>query len=270
MRNMNCRNIRREIEEAGPGDLLSSGVNDHVLSCIACATLLREETKLRELVSSLGTVEAPGDFDFRLRARLAGEKRAVSFAFGNFSFGFRSAAVVTVLLLIGSALMFVSFRTRSDTPQTVGVTEAGTDKKGSNPVVPKETVATNGPETLGGSQVDKGGAVNANVNSPEAPAHPPAKRHGLNRPELASLPGSSQATRDSGSTRAAVIKGDQLAEVYRTSAFPIDAGYQSLKVSVDDGRGSSRTISLPTVSFGSQRSLSQSGSPLMASSRGAW
>jgi len=273
MRNMNCRNIRREIEEAGPGDLLSSGVNDHMLSCLACETLLREQTKLRELVSSLGTVEAPGDFDFRLRARLAGEKRALAqpFTLGNFSFGLRSAAVVTILLLIGSALMFVSFRSRSDTPLTVGVTKAGPDRKGSDPVVPKETVATNGPEAVRASQEDKGDVVDASVNSPEAPSHPPTKGRGLTRTELASLRNNnSQRTRDLSSTTAPVLKRDQLAEVYPTSAFPIDAGYQSLKVSVDDGRGTSRTISLPMVSFGSQRSLSQSASPLMASARGAW
>src|SRR5882724_3625273 len=112
MRNMNCRNVRHEIEEAASRDLLSSEVNHHLSNCVACKTLFREQTRLQELVASLGTVEAPGDFDFRLRARLAGEKRgaeAQPFALGNFSFGLRSAAVATILLLIGSALMFVSF-----------------------------------------------------------------------------------------------------------------------------------------------------------------
>ena len=53
-------------------------------------------------------------------------------------------------------------------------------------------------------------------------------------------------------------EGDgQLAESYPTAAFPINASYQSHSVSVDNGRGTSRTISLPSVSFGSQRTLSQ-------------
>ena len=77
MRNMNCRNVRHEIEEAAVGDLLSSDVNDHLSNCVACKTFFREQTSLQELVASLGTVEAPGDFDFRLRARLAGEKAKV-------------------------------------------------------------------------------------------------------------------------------------------------------------------------------------------------
>jgi len=273
---MNCRDIRREIEEAGPGDLLNSGVNDHVLSCVACETLLREQTTLRELVSSLGIVEAPADFDFRLRARLAGEKRAVArpFALGSFSFGPRTAAVATILLLIGSALIFVSFRTRSEIPLTAEAPRALQEQKEPNPVVAKG-LETTGAEVTPGSPAGPANVLETEVNPPRAfqsPAQTPVKRrNGLRQTALASLRGTNrQGTRDSSSTQAAMLKRDQLAEAYQMSAFPIDAGYQSLKVSVDDGRGTSRTISLPTVSFGSQRSFSQSASPLMAQARGAW
>jgi hypothetical protein len=37
--------------------------------------------------------------------------------------------------------------------------------------------------------------------------------------------------------------------------FQIDASLQSVTVSLDDGRGNERTISFPTVTFGSQRVL---------------
>jgi hypothetical protein len=37
------------------------------------------------------------------------------------------------------------------------------------------------------------------------------------------------------------------------TVFPIDTSLQSVKVSLDDGRGNARTISFPTVTFGSQR-----------------
>ena len=69
MRNMNCRNIRREIEEAGSAGFLSAAALSHLESCTACQTLSRQQTNLQTILSSLGTVEAPGDFDFRLRAR---------------------------------------------------------------------------------------------------------------------------------------------------------------------------------------------------------
>ncbi len=43
-----------------------------------------------------------------------------------------------------------------------------------------------------------------------------------------------------------------------SAAFQIDASLQSFKVSLDDGRGNAKTISVPTISFGSER-IVQSG-----------
>jgi len=274
---MNCRNVRHEIEEAAGGDLLSSNVNDHLSNCVACKTFFRQQTSLQELVASLGTVEAPGDFDFRLRARLAGEKRGVTqpLAMGNFSFGLRSAAVATILLLIGSALMFLSFRTRPYTPLTAEVPKTAplpaSNEQGTEPSKLKdlrETRETSTPEVAAGPHENERNPVEASLGSP---GHRVPKRRVFNG-ELATLGTKNrQKSRDLSGTQATVLKAsDQVIDTYPTTAFPINASSQSLKVSVDDGRGSSRTISLPTVSFGSQRSLSQGASPLMASARGAW
>jgi hypothetical protein len=52
-----------------------------------------------------------------------------------------------------------------------------------------------------------------------------------------------------------------------TTMFPIEASSQSLKVSLDDGRGNARTISFPTVSFGSQRVLTTANK---FAPKGAW
>lgn len=274
MRNMNCRNVRHEIEEAAVGDLLSSDVNGHLSNCVACKTFFREQTSLQELVASLGTVEAPGDFDFRLRARLAGEKRAVAqpLAMGNFSFGLRSAAVATILLLIGSALMFLSFRTRSYTPLTAEVPKTAplptSNQQGIEPSKLKDLGETGTAEVAAGPHENERNPVEASLGSPD---HRVPKRR-VFKGELATLATKNrQKSRDLSGTQATVLKAsDQVIDTYPTTAFPINASSQSLKVSVDDGRGSSRTISLPTVSFGSQRSLSQGASPLMASARGAW
>jgi len=48
-----------------------------------------------------------------------------------------------------------------------------------------------------------------------------------------------------------VINGAEPVSV--SAAFPIDASLQSFKVSMDDGRGNAKTISVPTISFGSER-----------------
>lgn len=272
MRNMNCRNVRREIDEAGADDLPSAAVNAHLASCAACQTLSREQSKLQAIISSLGTVEAPGDFDFRLRARLTGESRgpARPFGLGDFSFGLRSAAVAMVLFMVGSALVFVSFRSGVDNPTTARTTVESKPAIAPSGAASREGgdgMKASAPEVAAGpsdSQVVPGAA------GPGSGGRGPKRRTG--KDELAALrSGSRVGTREMSSTPAGVLRRyDQLAETYPTAAFPINASYQSLKVSVDDGRGSSRTISLPTVSFGSQRALSQGASPLMASARGVW
>jgi hypothetical protein len=59
------------------------------------------------------------------------------------------------------------------------------------------------------------------------------------------------ATKDSAIERPLVFSNSQLP----SAIFPIDASLESFKVSLDDGRGNARTISVPTITFGSQRVL---------------
>jgi hypothetical protein len=252
MRNMNCRNVRREIEETEAGERLSPAAREHVATCAACETLSREQASLQALVSSLGTVEAPGDFDFRLRARLAGAKAGNGryYALSSFSFGLRAGAMATVLLLLGAAFVFVTFKTQPNGP-------AG-----------GETVAVNADKSPA-LMLNAAGDVNAVVAQPVVidagmrPADSQAvKRRGT---LLAAARNNRSATFEEGQSAATILRPDD-----PDDAFLINASNQSLRVSVDDARGASRTISLPTVSFGSQKALSQSATPLMASARGAW
>jgi len=262
MRSINCRNTKREIEARGAGRLLSAAVAAHIEQCPACETLSRQQSQLHALVSSLGRVEAPADFDVRLRARLAAErnKETRSFSFANFSPALRAAAVAAVLLVIGSTFVFVSFRNQTN-PAVAGGNQVVT-----TPVVPVAPVQS----AVKPDEVKVATAAGTDDSSTQVVSPRTARRGGA-RTELASLRGSRLGTRDLSSTSAGVLKRDeQLAGAYPTGAFPINASYQSLKVSVDNGSGLSRTISLPTVSFGSQRSLSNSASPLMASARGTW
>ncbi len=261
MRTMNCRNIRREIEEAGP---MSSDVEMHLANCTTCATLARQQANLHKIVSSLGTVEAPGDFDFRLRARLAADKRqSRPFMLAGLSFGVRSAAMAMILVLFGAAVLFVALRNRSDNPTPEVVAGGPQNAIRVLPEVGTVPVPSTTPERAAQPQI----VATADVVGSKSAKPSPVKRRGTNLTTLATYRDgrtSYGGTRDSSGTGAVVLNSNQ------GVAFPIEASYQSLKVSIDDGRGSSRTISLPTVSFGSQRALSQDASPLMASARGAW
>ena len=262
MRNMNCQSIRREIEEAGSAGFLSAAALSHLEACAACQTLFRQQTNLQAILSGLGTVEAPGDFDFRLRARLAGEKRmgALSLPFGNLSLGLRSTAVAAILLLIGSAVLFVALKSGPNT------SVAGGNQVPVQPVTPGSTggkpTPVNGVVKSGSDDVAQGPIEQDHLPAGRAPKVPRMSR------EIAGVRnGNRFGARDMSQKGAQV---DRLAGTYPTAAFPIDASYQPLKVSVDDSRGASRTISVPSVSFGSQRTLSQTASPLLASARDTW
>ena len=261
MRNMNCRNIQREIEEAGSAELLSVAATSHLEACAACEIVARQQTKLQAIISSLGTVEAPGDFDFRLRARLAGEKHASAQPLGNLLFSLRFAAIAATLMLIGSLVVFVALKP-----------DSGNSLAGGSTDTPRPATTASGPQTKAPVHVTPGSNELIAGNPPLAdlpPKREPKEQRTKN--DLATLRNAKRiGTQDSSSKGAPVITRDQLGESYPSAAFPINASYQSHKVSVDNGRGTSRTISLPSVSFGSQRTLSQTPSPLIASARDSW
>jgi hypothetical protein len=267
-RSISCRNIRREIEEAGQNDPLGSSVDRHLKACSSCERFYGEQLKLRQIVSTLGTVAAPNDFEFRLRARLASEKTSVRkpFSIGNLSFGVRSTAFAA-LLLMGSGLLALGLR--SDTDNALVANGPST-----------LTVNSNSPQAGDAASSAAAGEVNHQArpvaiagNEPDAMNPKPVtdgqrrfNRTGARATQVASA---GNRTREMASTPAKVIRPDELVAAGH-SVFPIDASPQALKVSLDNGRGSSKTVSLPGVSFGSQRVLTQNSSPLLASSRGAW
>ena len=73
MKAANCVASCREIEEANVGQQLTEGATEHVRNCAKCRDFYESRLKLRQMVASLGTVEAPADFGFRVRARIATE-----------------------------------------------------------------------------------------------------------------------------------------------------------------------------------------------------
>jgi hypothetical protein len=275
MRKMNCRSVRREIEEAPLGNLLSASAGDHLRDCSACSLFREDRLKLREMLSSLGAVEAPGDFDFRLRARLANEKRGAGqpFVMRTLSFSFRSAAVAATLLLIGSALLVVSLRTSSNVPlSATGAKSPSTtvDPSHANIQPADSQVAITSPSNVDGIKKPDGIKGPTELVKKVAVPRPFEGR----RTEVATRGNRGVNPRietlETGSTPAKVVRAGDPTNASSSNVFPIGASFQSLKVSLDDGRGSSRTISVPSVSFGSQRVLTPGTSSLLASARSDW
>src|SRR5215510_12652871 len=110
MRINNCEVIRQELDELMLGETCSAAVLEHLRECGACREFNEKQTRLRQIVGSLGTVSAPPDFDFRLRARLAND------ANGTAAFHFWPAvkrglafAVVLLLFVVGALLVRNAF-----------------------------------------------------------------------------------------------------------------------------------------------------------------
>ena len=225
MSDKQCEPVRRELEELTLNENFSAATAEHLRDCAECREFQRQQTRLRQIVGSLGTVSAPADFDFRLRARLAADSQRSGFR----SFAVKGLATAAVLVVFGVGVAIVWQRNAQHGP----VAEAPRIQQ-TKPDAGKVTAAPS-------PEVTPTVAVN----------HEPKPK--LERPLVIKSKRTLTAV-DYSSERANVI-GNTRPALNNEAVFPIDASLQSLKVSLDDGRGNARTISFPTVSFGSQRVL---------------
>jgi len=68
---MNCKKIREEIDTASRYSLYGGAIASHLNDCPDCLRYSGETASLLGLLSAQPRAEAPTDFEFRLRARLA-------------------------------------------------------------------------------------------------------------------------------------------------------------------------------------------------------
>lgn len=248
MRKNNCEVIRRELDELMLEDSYSPSATEHLKQCVDCREFEQKQTKLRQIVGSLGTIEAPADFDFRLRARLASDSsNGSSF---NWAFARRGFAVAAVLIVFAAGVVLV--RNIMNPQRPVEVAAENTPPAPQTSPKPVETTAPNpevNPKDLSAGAVENGPQKIRNERP--SPAGSKSKRP--------------IATVDFSSQRAEVVTG--LEPSSAAAVFPIDASLQSLRVSLDDGQGNARTISVPTIRFGSQRMLPNGNS---FAQKGVW
>ncbi|MEN3330223.1 MAG: hypothetical protein V7638_5030 [Acidobacteriota bacterium] len=229
MRNKNCKLIRRELDELMLGEAWSAAATEHLRECAECREFHVQQTKLRKIVGSLGTVEAPADFDFRLRARLANDSSSGPAIYWRLMRGGMVAAAMAVIVLLGVVAVRDAMRLGENPGEVARNPEVHQPVKPDQapPAVPEEKKTDN---------------VVAGVNPVLIRKTRPTQADYKKRP-LSSFAISG--------TRASVLNGTEPAAM--SKAFPIDSSAQSITVSLEDGRGNAKTISVPTVSFGSQR-----------------
>src|ERR1700736_5496648 len=101
MNAINCKPVRREIDDGNPDQQLSSETIQHLNLCSECRRFHEEQRALLELLASLEPASAPPDFDFRLRARLASQENIRGPLNMNlFRTGIRPLAAAALVLLI--------------------------------------------------------------------------------------------------------------------------------------------------------------------------
>jgi hypothetical protein len=247
MRETKCETVRRELEELMLGDECNTNSTLHLRECGDCREFQQKQTKLRQIVGSLGTVEAPPDFDFRLRARLANESSSAGFHFRalQWSFASKGFAAATMILLFVGGVVYV--RTIVDQrPEQRAIAD--------QIIEPSQPA----PKPVENIVVDQGSTpVVASDNGPRRVGSERRATMRRKAPLVAA---------DFASERAPVIS-----DTHRQSPiFPIDASHQPMKLSFDDGRGNARTISVPTITFGSQRVLPGANQFAQTKGVGVW
>ena len=238
MNKTTCSAIQRKLDELLLDDGLGSEVSTHLAGCPECSDFHLKGTRLRQLVGSLGAVSAPADFDFRLRARLANEDTGSTFLFWSNRYRTVAAALVVALIVGVSFVVYQMVRSKST---SVNVTSSGTP--GKNIAAPQVTpqitrVEEQKPQTAGESMVAKAPQFKNVIH-----------KRGLSSD---SRPKRAMAVTELSSDRAPLVR-DSKSEVSSEAIFPVDASQRSLRMSLFDSRGNPKTISLPSVSFGSQR-----------------
>lgn len=68
---MNCKGIQAVIDSASSRNPISGETQVHLNGCPDCRSYSDQTNSLRSLLSAQPRVQAPADFDFRLRARIA-------------------------------------------------------------------------------------------------------------------------------------------------------------------------------------------------------
>jgi len=227
----NCEVIRQELDELMLGETISASAVEHLRECAQCREFNEKQTRLRQIVGGLGTVSAPPDFDFRLRARLATANSAAFHFWPVVRRGLAFAAALLVFVM-GAILVRNVFNRPAEPVQV-----ATTDQHNTAPPPQPATVE---------QRHDSGPVPQFTASSSDKPSQ--AARN--ERPARIKRP---VVAEDFSSERALLYKDREPVGTFEV--LPQDSSQQSYKFSFDDGRGNARTIYVPTISFGSQRML---------------
>lgn len=258
-----CKVYRREIVEGFDGEM-SRGARAHAGSCRACADELRGRESLRALVRDLGKVEAPSDFEYRLRARMAASKasgtRGPLRGF-RFVYAFAPVAAAACFLIVSTALYLRQATRTSPAESPSAVAESSHNATTQETVAAPAAGEVKETERTGASVVD---VASKSVTRPERPAI--QRRRPAPRQSREVATGTQRNTNVFSLTQAPVITGRGVTIALKTTSEP-------MRMILRDERGAGRVVPMRAVSFGSQALIARenvSRQATAAENEGVW
>jgi hypothetical protein len=249
-----CKVFRREFDAAADEGALSAAARSHATLCRACGDEARALESLRGLVRGLGKVEAPVDFDYRLRARMSASKaggRRAPLRGWRLVYAFAPVAAAACFVVFAASLYYrpAAPTPSAETPAAVATHAQGSDAEPARGVLKPEQgvdvaaqpkVERNaGPSqrllTAGGAH---GVRRNATVRAREVAAKSALREDARRNTIVASL------------STAQVISG-------RGPTITLEAPAEPLRMILRDERGAEKVVPMRSVSFGSQELIAR-------------
>jgi hypothetical protein len=264
-----CKAYRREIDEAADGGAMSGDLSAHTSSCRACGDELRERASLRALVGGMGKVEAPSDFEFRLRARMAAAKSGGGrgrFGGARWLYGFAPVAIAACFVVVSATLYFRQ-AARMNTAAAPTVVAAG----------PVRNVE---PGRVPSNKIEKSGPAESDVAGvrvlPEKRTDVASSKSQRSVRDLNALGRLAREVASKGERQADVAQHTSINSVTAArviTPLQVKASAEPLRVILRDERGAERVVPMRSVSFGSQDFLARGASArpsVVAEVGGVW
>jgi hypothetical protein len=251
MKAIDCKACRNEIEDTSTGAPPSAAALAHLKACDRCRGFSERQRALRELVASaLETVAAPHDFEWRLRARINVDKGVEHRprTWQGYAPGARAIALAaSFVLAIGIAILLKQtgaersgMRLPGETAIVKETKGIGTSDGGSGRLATKNSASSDN-----GSRIDRTNYL------ADSRARKP-RLLGVKSPEV-----KTEMAATAASNRLAVSNdfSSRAAPVINLFSVSVRPPSQAIKVLLDEGQGTMRTVSLQPITFGSQAIL---------------
>lgn len=263
-----CKVFRTEIDGAADGGALGPRAAEHVKSCAACGDELRGRESLRGLVRGLGRVEAPADFEYRLRARMARSKPGGGHGVFGGLFPVSGLAWAAVAVCVLSVTAVVYFR--QTRPTTQGASNVAESAHAPQPPASPTATQSNDDNQKTAQQNERAGGVQnlavASSTQVLTPRESNVKRVASQTREREPSPREQRAEPTRGGTvdmvvRSAVVRlplqnsVNNGASRFQARGIQLGTTAGTLRVAMRDERGA--LVPMRSVSFGSQEPLSR-------------